>query len=307
MPIPTYKDIMLHVLRFGADGVTTIPVVADKIADTLGLTEAERTELLPSGGETVLRNRAHWARFYLGKAGLVMSPARGRFLTTDAGKQLLQTNPSSITIDILRQYPSFREFYDAKGAASSSSEASPVEAATENTSTPEEQIDAARALLHAALKAELLQRVLEQSPAFFEQAIARLLVAMGYGGSQADAARHLGQSGDGGVDGVINEDRLGLDRIYVQAKRYAAGNTIGRPDVQAFVGSLAGHHASKGVFVTTSNFSTQAVDYVGQIQQRVILINGDRFADLMIEHGVGVRVSRTVEVKRIDEDFFLEE
>jgi restriction system protein len=307
MPIPTYKDIMLHVLRFGAGGETTIPVVADRIAAALGLTEAERMELLPSGGETVLRNRAHWARFYLGKAGLVMSPARGRFLTTDAGKQLLQTNPSSITIDILRQYPSFKEFYDTKGAAAPSAGNSAVAAATEDTATPEEQIDAARTLLHAALKAELLQRILEQSPAFFEQAITRLLVAMGYGGSQEDAARHLGRSGDGGVDGVINADRLGLDRIYVQAKRYASGNTIGRPDVQAFVGSLAGHHAGKGVFVTTSSFSTQAMDYVRHLPQRVILIDGDRFADLMIEHGVGVRVSRTVEVKRIDEDFFLEE
>lgn len=173
--------------------------------------------------------------------------------------------------------------------------------------TPEEQIDAAHAALQAALRDELLQRILANSPAFFEQLIVDLLIAMGYGGSHKDAAAQLGRTGDGGVDGIVNEDRLGLDRIYVQAKRYAPGNPVGRPDVNGFVGSLVGLGATKGVFVTTSSFSQPARDYVRHLAQRVILIDGQELADLMIEHGVGVRSYRTVEFKRLDEDFFGEE
>lgn len=175
------------------------------------------------------------------------------------------------------------------------------------SATPEEQIDAAQAVLHQALKADLLQRILAQSPAFFERVIVYLLVGMGYGGSHENAARRLGKSGDGGIDGVIDEDRLGLDRIYVQAKRYASHVSVGRPEVQGFLGSLVGVGAAKGVFVTTSSFSAPATDFVRHLPQRIVLIDGDRLADLMIEHGVGVRIARTVEVKRLDEDFFVED
>lgn len=173
--------------------------------------------------------------------------------------------------------------------------------------TPEEQIETAHAALQTALRGDLLARILQNSPGFFEQVIVDLLVAMGYGGSHRNAAAQLGRSGDGGVDGVINEDRLGLDRVYVQAKRYAPGNTVGRPEVQAFVGSLVGMGATKGVFVTTSTFSNGAAEYARHLTQRIILIDGQRLADLMIEHNVGVRVSRVVEFKRVDEDFFSEE
>jgi restriction system protein len=173
--------------------------------------------------------------------------------------------------------------------------------------TPEEQIESAYAAMQSALKGDLLQRILDNSPSFFEALIVELLVAMGYGGSRLSAATQLGRSGDGGVDGVINEDRLGLDRVYVQAKRYKAGTTVGRPDVQSFVGSLVGLGATKGVFVTTSTFSSQAIDYVRHLRERVILIDGERLAELMTEHNVGVRVSRAVEFKRIDEDFFSED
>lgn len=172
---------------------------------------------------------------------------------------------------------------------------------------PEEQIERAFQATQTALRADLLDRIAQNSPTFFEQLIVDLLVAMGYGGSLRNAAEHLGRSGDGGIDGIINEDRLGLDRIYVQAKRYASSNAVGRPDVQAFVGSLVGLGATKGVFVTPSTFSPHARDYVRHLVQRVILIDGERLADLMIEHGVGVRVSRTLEFKRLDEDFFTEE
>lgn len=232
-------------------------------------------------------------------------------MASDLGRLLLTSNPAVINVDTLKSYPAFAAFYSASQtgtgnpgiAATGAGEA--IDAGT--AATPEEQIDAAQGVLHQALKAELLQRILAQSPAFFERAIVDLLVSMGYGGSHENAARRLGKTGDGGIDGVIDEDRLGLDRIYVQAKRYAGHVTVGRPEIQGFLGSLIGFGASKGVFVTTSSFSTPATDFVRHLPQRIVLIDGDRLADLMIEHGVGVRVARAVEVKRLDEDFFVEE
>ncbi|KQN82247.1 restriction endonuclease [Sphingomonas sp. Leaf67] len=306
MAIPDYQALMLPVLRLAATGVTRVPDAAAEIADHLGLTEAEREEMLPSGRQRVLHNRIHWAKFYMAKAGLIDSPARGRFVASAEGKALLATQPAAITVEKLKTYPAFAQFY-AGDAQASPAEASVAEAAATATATPEEQIDAAHGVLHAALKAELLQRVLAQSPAFFERAIVDLLVAMGYGGSHEGAALSLGRSGDGGVDGVIDEDRLGLDRIYIQAKRYAPHVGVGRPDVQGFVGSLVGFGATKGVFVTTSSFSAPAIDFVRHLPQRVVQIDGTRLAELMIEHGVGVRVSRTIAVKRLDEDFFADE
>jgi len=305
MAIPDYQALMLPVLRLAAQGETRVPKAADALADQLGLSDAEREELLPSGRQRVLHNRIHWAKFYMSKAGLIDSPARGRFIASEAGRALLKTQPAAISVETLKQIPAFVDFYTASTAATPS-EAPAVSAAAQEIATPEEQIDAAHAVLHAALRADLLQRILSQSPAFFEGAIVDLLVAMGYGGSHETAALSLGKSGDGGVDGVIDEDRLGLDRIYVQAKRYAPHVSVGRPEVQGFVGSLVGLGATKGVFVTTSGFSTPAIDFVRHLPQRVILIDGTRLAELMIEHGVGVRISRTVEVKRIDEDFFSE-
>lgn len=224
---------------------------------------------------------------------------------------MLATNPVTINVETLKGYPAFAEFYASSNSGSTGldAEAAGIGPDIEPTTsaTPEEQIDAAQSVLHQALKTDLLQRILAQSPAFFERAIVDLLVGMGYGGSHEDAARRLGKTGDGGIDGVIDEDRLGLDRIYVQAKRYAAHVGVGRPEVQAFVGSLVGFGATKGVFVTTSSFSAPAADFVRHIPQRIVLIDGDRLADLMIEHGVGVRVARSVEVKRLDEDYFVEE
>lgn len=308
MTIPDYQTLMLPVLRLAAEGETRVADVAERIADDLGLTLEERDELLPSGRQRVLHNRIHWAKFYMSKAGLIASPARGRFVATDKGKALLATAPERIDVALLMQEPEFREFYKNESGATEQDAAIAKSLATASpTTTPEEQIDAAHAALIAALRDELLQRILANSPAFFEQLIVDLLVAMGYGGSHKDAAAQLGRSGDGGVDGIVNEDRLGLDRIYVQAKCYAPGNPVGRPDVNGFVGSLVGLGATKGVFVTTSTFSQPARDYVRHLAQRVILIDGQELADLMIEHGVGVRGYRTVEFKRLDEDFFGEE
>lgn len=298
---------MLPVLAVAAEGETRVPEAAARVADHFGLTEDEREELLPSGRQRLLHNRVHWAKFYMSKAGLIDSPGRGRFTASEAGRALLARKPASITMDLLRQYPAFLEFYNKSSDSTPSDEVPAKKAAASSESTPEEQIDAAHGVLHSALKADLLQRIQNQSPAFFERVIVDLLVAMGYGGTHERAALRLGKSGDGGVDGVIDEDRLGLDRIYVQAKRYACNVGVGRPEIQGFVGSLVGLGATKGVFVTTSSFSSHAIDYVKHLPQRVILIDGERLAELLVEHDVGVRMSRSISVKRLDEDFFAEE
>jgi len=306
MAVPDYQSLMLPVLAVAVAGETSVPEAAAAVADKLGLTDEEREQLLPSGRQRLLHNRIHWAKFYMSKAGLIESPRRGRFVASPAGLKLFASAPATLDVEVLKSYPSFVEFL----AASAPQVTKQVPAATESAesgTTPEEQIDAASNVLHTALKTDVLQSVLDQSPTFFERVIVDLLVAMGYGGSHERAAIRLGKSGDGGVDGVIDEDRLGLDRIYVQAKRYATATSVGRPEVQGFVGSLVGLGATKGVFVTTSSYSSHARDYVKHLPQRVILIDGDRLAELLVEHGVGVRVSRMVAVKRIDEDYFADQ
>ena len=229
---------MLPVLKVAALGETRVPVAAEKIADQLGLSEEEREELLPSGKQRVLHNRIHWAKFYMSKAGLIGSPKRGVFVITDEGSALLNKGPTSIDVELLKSYPAFETFYSNEGSdtATSALDKSVIKSTTE--ATPEEQIDTAHATINEALKADLLARVLEQTPTFFEALIVDLLLAMGYGGSHENAALRLGKSGDGGIDGIVDEDRLGLDRIYVQAKRYAVDSPIGRPAIQGFVGSL---------------------------------------------------------------------
>ena len=307
MAIPDYQSLMLPVLKVAAEGETRVPVAASRIADELGLTEDQRDELLPSGRQRILHNRIHWAKFYMGKAGLIDSPSRGRFVASQAGGTLLATNPQTIDLKVLNTFPSFLAYYSQYASKSGTDEAPARVAAVASESTPEEQIDAAQNVLDAALRAELLQRIMANIPSFFERVIVDLLVGMGYGGSHEDAAKRLGKSGDGGIDGIIDEDRLGLDRIYIQAKRYGAANSVQRPEVQGFVGSLVGLGASKGVFVTTSSFSAGAQAYVLPLSQRVILIDGERLTSLMLEHEVGVRVVRKVRLRRLDEDFFADD
>lgn len=301
---------MLPVLKLAAGGETNVPDIANRLAGDLGVTKEEREQILPSGRQTVLHNRIHWAKFYMSKAGLIVSPRRGRFLASDAGRALLATNPDRIDVEHLLKIPAFKDFYRGNSSVGSGDTSNEVLAPSETVAasvTPEEQIEAAYLAVQSALRADLLQRILQNTPNFFEQVIINLLVEMGYGGTHRNAAQQLGRSGDGGVDGVINEDRLGLDRVYVQAKRYAPGNSVGRPEVQSFVGSLVGLGATKGVFVTTSSFSQQATEFAKNLSQRVILIDGQALTDLMIEHNVGVRVSRSLEFKRLDEDFFSED
>jgi len=304
MGIPDYQSLMLPVLQIASKGETSVPLAEADIAAMFALSQEEREQMLPSGKQRVLHNRIHWAKFYLTKAGYLESPKRGRFVITPAGTALLTNPPAKLDTQYLLSVPAFREFYRAdqpdEAAGTVAQDAAPA-------ATPEEVIEAAFNATQSALRAELLERILQNGPGFFEGLIVDLLVAMGYGGSHRNAAAQLGRTGDGGVDGVINEDVLGLDRVYVQAKRYGPGSSVGRPDVQAFTGSLVGLGATKGVFVTTSTFSPQAVEFAGRIPQRVILIDGKRLTELMIEHGVGVRSSRVLEFKRIDEDFFVEE
>lgn len=312
MPVPDYQELMLPLLKAAAQSETSVPEVEPLIGEQFFLTRQEREQLLPSGRQRVLPNRLHWAKFYLTRAGLLSSPRRGRFIITDAGKDLLKRNPQSINNETLSEYPSFRAFLEAANTPrENQGDDLPAKAVTPSRPTdvtPEEQIETAHIALQSALRTELLQRILQNSPAFFEQVIVDLLVAMGYGGSHRNAAQQLGRSGDGGVDGVINQDRLGLDRVYVQAKRYAPDTSpIGRPAVQGFVGSLVGLGAGKGVFATTSTFTREATEFAKNLNQRVILLDGQRMTDLMIEHNVGVRTNRTVEFKKLDEDFFSEE
>src|SRR5262245_47900752 len=311
MPIPDYQTLMLPLLKLAALGEIRVLDAEKRMGEEFGLTPEERAQLLPSGKQRILHNRAHWAKYYLMRAGLVSFPSRGTFVATEAGKELLARNPTRIDIDLLREYPSFEEFY--RGDHADAEQMIPTPAvvpavAPAISSTPQEQIERAVLTIQSALRSELLERISQNTPAFFEELVIDLPVKMGYGGSRSDAAKQLGRSGDGGVDGVINEDRLGLDRIYVQAKRYSEGNIVGRPEVQKFVGSLVGVGATKGVFVTTSKFSADAIEYARQhLTHRVILIDGQRLGELMIEHGVGVRLNRAIEFKEIDENFFDEE
>lgn len=304
MAIPDYQSLMLPVLQAAAKAETSVPVAEAEIAAKFNLSNEEREQMLPSGKQRVLHNRVHWAKFYLTKAGLLESPKRGRFAITPAGQRVLANLPTRLDTKYLLTIPSFRDFYrggDESQVVAAAADIDPQSA------TPEEVVEAAYKAVHAALRADLLERILHNSPGFFEQVIVELLVAMGYGGSHRNASEQLGRAGDGGVDGVINEDVLGLDRVYIQAKRYAPGSAVGRPEIQAFTGSLVGLGASKGVFVTTSTFSAQAMEFVSRIPQRVVLIDGRRLTELMVEHGVGVRSSRVLEFKRLDEDFFAEE
>lgn len=312
MPVPDYQELMLPLLKAAALNEASIPEVESPIGDQFFLTRAEREQILPSGRQRVLANRLHWAKFYLTRAGLLSSPRRGRFAITDAGRELLARGPQSINNDLLMEYPQFRAFLEASNAPrdvqGDEAAVRPVAPARPTEVTPEEQIDTAYLALQSALRSDLLQRILQNSPSFFEQVIVDLLVGMGYGGTHRNAAEQLGRSGDGGVDGVINEDRLGLDRVYVQAKRYALDSTpIGRPAVQGFVGSLVGFSANKGVFATTSTFTREAIEFAKHLPQRVILIDGQRLTELMIEYNVGVRATRSIDFKRVDEDFFTEE
>ena len=298
MAIPDYQSLMLPFLQFLDDGQEhALRDAEDAIASELGLSAEERAQLLPSGNQGVFRNRVGWARTYMKKAGLLQSPRRGVFQITDRGREVLALKPLRIDAKYLERFPEFLAFRDAGKAEQPLS--STVTTAGE---TPEERLEAAYVELRRQLAEELLLKVQSSSPAFFEQLVVDVLVAMGYGGSRRDAGTRLGQSGDGGVDGVIKEDRLGLDAIFIQAKRWK--DPVGRPEIQKFVGALQGQRARKGVFITTSSYSHEAKEYADRIDTKVVLVDGRQLADLMIDHDVAVSPSATIVVKELDLDYF---
>lgn len=306
MAIPDYQTLMLPVLRAAADGEVRIGDVVQQLSDEFDLTAEERGEILPSGKQTTISNRVHWAKTYLSKAGLLQSTRRAHFKITERGKQVLATRPRRIDNNDLSKFDEFIEFRQRSSGERKKNE--PVESTTSlpTDQTPDEIMRIAHRDIEKALRQELLERIHTNSPDFFEHLIVDLLVAMGYGGSVDDAGRRLGKTGDGGVDGVIDQDALGLDRVYLQAKRYQPGNNVGAGPIRDFFGSLDHFKAAKGLFVTTSDFTKDAVDTAAQLSKRIVLINGNLLAGLMIRYGVGVRTEETLYLKKVDEDFFPE-
>ncbi len=303
MPIPDYQAIMLPLLKYAADGKEhSIRDAIIFLAGEFGLTEAERKELLPSGLDRAFDNRAGWARTYLKKAGLLAYPKRGMFGITERGKNVLAQNPSKINVAFLKQYPEFKEFLSPKRSPTETIE-SDLETLAISSATPEETLAAGYTNIRRQIESELLARVKASTPEFFERLVVTLLTTIGYGGSLADAGRAIGKSGDGGVDGVIKEDKLGLDLLYIQAKRWDE-TTVGSPEIQKFVGALYGKKAKKGIFITTSTFSKAAIEYAAGLDSKIILIDGSQLVELMFDFGVGVSTVTSYAVKRVDSDFF---
>jgi len=310
--IPDYQSLMRPVLVCAAAGETRIGDTVDKLADQLALTPDERAELLPSGKQTRFANRVNWAKAYLAKAGLVENTRRGYFRITPRGQTALSDATATINNAYLDQFKEFQDFKakvnEADGAASGSaatpSQVSAPFGASVDTETPDEALRKAHAAITGALAADLLDRVRKATPAFFEKLIVELLLAMGYGGTSEEAGRALGQSGDDGVDGVIDQDPLGVDQIFVQAKRYAEGNNIGAGAIRDFYGALSLKKAHKGIFVTTSAFSQPAVETARGLGSRIVLIDGLQLSRLMIRYNVGCRDEDVLHLKKVDEDFF---
>jgi restriction system protein len=301
MNLPSYQDLMLPLLRVLGTAASELPQkeCTRQVSDLLQLTEEQRQARLPSGLQTYIHNRTGWAGWYMQQAGLVEKPKKGYLRITEEGRKVLARNPSSIDNRLLATYASFQEKV-MKGADSDNDIAIPV--AVPSEMTPTDQIEEAHQKLNRTLASDLLDLMAKMDPYKFEQLVVDLLFAMGYGGSREEAAQVTKKSNDEGIDGIINEDRLGLDVIYVQAKRWQ--NTVGREQIQNFVGALVGKHATKGVFITTSDFHKNATEYARSVQHKVILIDGQRLADLMIEYNVGVSTVRTIALKRVDSDYF---
>lgn len=300
MTIPDFQTFFLPFLEILADGrECSIREIYDVLADRLQLTEADRQQLLPSGGQKTFINRVGWTRTHLKKACLIDTPKRGHFVITTRGRDLLSQHPEKITVKSLQVFPEFQAFRQGPVKLDS---ITPVPIELESDRTPEEVLQDAYLTLRSEVADEMLQCLKSSSPAFFERVVVDLLVAMGYGGSRKAAGQAIGGSGDGGVDGIISEDPLGLDNIYIQAKRWEG--TVGRPIVQAFAGSLEGFRARKGVVITTSDFSKEAKDYVTRIEKKIVLINGEMLTELMLDNNVGVSEKERFVVKRIDTDYF---
>lgn len=308
MPIPDYQTLMLPVLKIAEDRQEhRIREVIEQLGHEFGLSEQDRQQLLPSGKQAMFDNRVHWAKTYLAQARLVEATRRGYFRITDRGREVLSQAPSRIDNEFLSRFSEFVQFRerDREPNAELTTAAAVPERA--EVQTPDELLRSTVKQIEAALRKDLLDRVLSAPPAFFENVIVTMLLAMGYGGSRQDAGQVVGRSGDGGIDGVIDQDALGLDRVYVQAKRYGSENAVGAPEIMAFCGSLGARKANKGVFVTTSYFTQPAKAFADSHPYRIVLIDGELLAALMIRHNVGVRVDEILYLKKVDEDFFAEE
>ena len=303
MSIPDVQKIMLPLLNYASDGEEhSLREAIESLADEFNLSQEERKELFPSGQQVIFDNRVRWARTHLKKAGLLEDPKRGIFKITERGWQILQQPLSEINLNFLMQFPEYIKFRNTRKE--------PENIGTEVSEiidkTPQEAIECEYQKIRKDLELELLNRVKNCSADFFERLVVDLLVRMGYGGSRRDAGRAIGKSGDGGIDGIIKEDKLGLDIVYIQAKKW--NNTVvGRPEIQKFVGALHGQRARKGVFITTSTFSQEAQEYVSIIDSKIVLIDGQQLAQLMIDNNLGVSILSTYEIKKVDSDYFTDE
>ncbi len=301
MSIPDYETIMLPILKFAGDKEEhSFQEAVDYIENKFGLSEAERRELLPSGRARLISNRVGWAITYLKKAGLLESSKRAYFGITEQGLNVLNKKPSEINVKFLEQFPKFVEF---RSIRKDKGKKQLTEISISHT--PQELMEDGYQKIKNDLSVELLDSVKHSSPTFFEKLVVELLLAMGYGGSRKDAGEAIGKSGDGGIDGIIKEDKLGLDVIYIQAKRWE--NPVGSKEIRNFVGSLVGHKANKGVFITTSSYTKDALEYVRTINHKVILIDGELLTELMIENNIGVSKVQSYEIKKIDSDYFSEQ
>ncbi|HMA60100.1 MAG TPA: restriction endonuclease [Halanaerobiales bacterium] len=303
--IPDYQKIMLPLLKLAGDEKThKLRNAIEELADNFDLEEEERKKLLPSGNKNIFDNRVGWAKTYLKKAGLLEYPKRGYFKITKRGKKVLQNNPDKIDNNFLKQFGEFQKF---KNTTKSKKKKNKKGKSSEifDKYTPEEVIELGYTTINNNLASNLLEKIQENPPAFFEKLVVDLLVNMGYGGTIKDAGRAIGKHGDEGIDGVIKEDRLGLDIIYIQAKRWQ--NTVSRPEIQKFAGALQGKNAKKGIFITTSKFSKNAIKYGKKINSKIILINGEDLTKLMIKFDVGVSQSSSYKIKKVDNDYFLDE
>lgn len=301
MPIPDFQTLMLPLLKLASDGeIHYIHDAVNELSVEFSLTEDEKSRLLSSGQQPVFYNRVGWARTYLKKACLLEDPQRGYFRITERGKEVLVENPSRIDMKFLKRYPEYLEFRERTRESTDTE----LEEGDFEGLTPEEALEEAYQRIRGDLSNELLDYVLKSSSGFFEKLVVELLVNMGYGGSRRDAARAVGQSGDEGIDGIIDEDRLGLDTIFVQAKKWKPDTSVSRPEIQKFVGALHGKSARKGIFITTSRFTDEAREYVKMIDLKVVLIDGQRLTDLMIDYDIGVASRTSYEIKSLDTDYF---
>lgn len=302
--IPNYQVLMLPLLKAVKDQKEyKLNDIVDILANEFKLSEEERKELLPSGQSFLFGNRVGWARTYLKKAGLLDSPKRGYLIITQRGLDVLKQNPKEVNVALLQQFSEFLEFQSSK-RDDNTTENTIIQ--SESIQTPEEILENSYQDIRKSLAQELLDKITKLSPTFFERLVVELLVKMGYGGSMKDAGKALGKSGDEGIDGTIKEDKLGLDIIYIQAKRWQPGNVVGRPEIHKFVGALAGQGAKKGIFITTSTFTKDALEFVPRNETKIVLIDGYLLAQLMIDYNLGVATQQVYEIKKIDSDYFEE-